>query len=105
VDGDKGKWQLLPEGIQFFKNIRNELCVVAIAGLYRTGKSYIMNVLAGVNAGEIPEQVPKIFELGHTVEGCTRGVWAFRIPHFTDKKLKILFCWILKECTTRLARD
>lgn len=40
--------------------------VVACAGKYRTGKSFVMNVLTNANPG---------FGVGHTVNRCTRGIW------------------------------
>ena len=38
--------------------IRQPVVVVAIVGLYRTGKSYLMKKLAGKNKGEWPQQSP-----------------------------------------------
>jgi hypothetical protein len=44
-------------------NIFNQ--VISIAGLYRTGKSFILNKLAGSNRG---------FSIGATIEPCTEGI-------------------------------
>ncbi|XP_019396735.1 PREDICTED: guanylate-binding protein 1-like isoform X2 [Crocodylus porosus] len=46
--------------------------VVAIAGLYRTGKSYLMNRLAGKKTG---------FSLGSTIQSHTKGIWMWCVPH------------------------
>ncbi|XP_014382500.1 guanylate-binding protein 1-like isoform X1 [Alligator sinensis] len=46
--------------------------VVAIAGLYRTGKSYLMNQLAGKRTG---------FSLGSTIQSHTKGIWMWCVPH------------------------
>ncbi|KAF3819657.1 hypothetical protein GH733_015166 [Mirounga leonina] len=51
---------------------KNPLVVVAIVGLYRTGKSYLMNKLAGKNKG---------FSLGATVQSHTKGIWMWCVPH------------------------
>lgn len=40
--------------------------MVAIAGLYRTGKSYLLNRIMGKTAG---------FNVGPTVKACTKGIW------------------------------
>ena len=40
--------------------------MVAIAGLYRTGKSYLLNRLMGKGAG---------FTVGPSVKACTKGIW------------------------------
>ena len=38
--------------LKILEQISQPVVVVAIAGLYRTGKSYLMNRLAGQNHGE-----------------------------------------------------
>ena len=43
-----------------------KICVVAVAGLYRTGKSSLVNFLLEQEGG---------FKVGPTVARCTRGIW------------------------------
>ncbi|XP_052819758.1 guanylate-binding protein 1-like [Mya arenaria] len=50
--------------------------VVAIAGLYRTGKSYLMNRLAKAESG---------FALGDTIESKTKGIWVWCRDHPEQK--------------------
>ncbi|XP_005081978.1 guanylate-binding protein 2 [Mesocricetus auratus] len=52
--------------------ITQPVVVVAIVGLYRTGKSYLMNKLAGKKTG---------FSLGSTVQSHTKGIWMWCVPH------------------------
>lgn len=40
------------EALEILEKISQPVVVVAIVGLYRTGKSYLMNRLAGQNHGE-----------------------------------------------------
>ena len=40
------------KALKILSAIRQPVVVVAIVGLYRTGKSYLMNKLAGKNKGE-----------------------------------------------------
>lgn len=40
------------QALQILDEISQPVMVVAIVGLYRTGKSYLMNRLAGQNHGE-----------------------------------------------------
>ncbi|XP_066232952.1 guanylate-binding protein 6-like [Saccopteryx leptura] len=61
-----------PEALQILDQISQPLVVVAIVGLYRTGKSYLMNQLAGQNHG---------FPLGSTVQSKTKGIWMWCVPH------------------------
>lgn len=50
-----------PEAIRILEKISQPLVVVAIVGLYRTGKSYLMNRLAGQNHGECPSDAWRPF--------------------------------------------
>uniref|UniRef100_A0A8C6IIH2 Guanylate binding protein 6 n=1 Tax=Mus spicilegus TaxID=10103 RepID=A0A8C6IIH2_MUSSI len=62
------------EAIEILDKISQPVVVVAIVGLYRTGKSYLMNRLAGQNHG---------FPLGSTVQSQTKGIWMWCMPHPT----------------------
>ncbi|XP_017357438.1 guanylate-binding protein 3 [Cebus imitator] len=61
-----------PEALKILSAITQPVVVVAIVGLYRTGKSYLMNKLAGNNKG---------FSLGSTVKSHTKGIWMWCVPH------------------------
>nr|XP_019812689.1 PREDICTED: guanylate-binding protein 4-like isoform X1 [Bos indicus] len=61
-----------PRALKILEQISQPVVVVAIAGLYRTGKSYLMNRLAGRNHG---------FRLGSTVRSETKGIWMWCVPH------------------------
>ncbi|XP_077192876.1 guanylate-binding protein 1-like [Paroedura picta] len=60
------------EALQVLQAIRQPVVVVAIVGLYRTGKSYLMNKLAGKEKG---------FSLGATIQANTTGIWMWCLPH------------------------
>ncbi|KAL8219636.1 UNVERIFIED_CONTAM: hypothetical protein K2H54_029795 [Gekko kuhli] len=60
------------KAMRILLNIRQPVVVVATVGLYRTGKSYLMNRLAGKRKG---------FPLGATVQGQTKGIWMWCLPH------------------------
>ena len=53
IENDKdGKLCVQPEAVEILKRIDQFVVVVAVVGLYRTGKSYLMNKLAGKTKGE-----------------------------------------------------
>lgn len=52
VENQKEQLTVNPEALEILNNISQPVVVVAIAGLSRTGKSYLMNRLAGQNHGE-----------------------------------------------------
>ncbi|KAM8998755.1 guanylate-binding protein 4 [Sarcophilus harrisii] len=64
--------KLNPKALQILTSITKPVVVVAIVGLCRTGKSYLMNQLAGSNSG---------FSLGSTVQSETKGIWMWCLPH------------------------
>lgn len=48
-----------------------KVSVVAIAGPYRTGKSFLANRLLNQSKG---------FEIGSTTQACTKGIWIWNKP-------------------------
>ncbi|XP_013369867.1 PREDICTED: guanylate-binding protein 4 [Chinchilla lanigera] len=72
VENDKEQLMVNPKAIKVLQMITDPVVVVAIVGLYRTGKSYLMNRLAGQNHG---------FHLGTTVRSETKGIWMWCVPH------------------------
>ncbi|XP_063791218.1 guanylate-binding protein 1-like [Pseudophryne corroboree] len=71
---ENGKFRVNPEAIDVLSQISQPVVVVAIVGLYRTGKSYLMNKLAGARRG---------FDLGSNVQAKTKGIWMWCLPHPT----------------------
>jgi hypothetical protein len=59
------------EAVALLRQIRGKVAVVAVAGLYRTGKSSMLNWLLGRPSG---------FRVGPTIERCTRGIWLWGRP-------------------------
>ncbi|XP_024421239.2 guanylate-binding protein 2 [Desmodus rotundus] len=72
IGNTNGKLVVNPEALKTLSAITQPLVVVAIVGLYRTGKSYLMNKLAGKSKG---------FSLGSTVQSHTKGIWMWCVPH------------------------
>ena len=52
VENQKEQLMVNPEALEILNNISQPVVVVAIAGLSRTGKSYLMNRLVGQNHGK-----------------------------------------------------
>ncbi|KAL2098618.1 hypothetical protein ACEWY4_005098 [Coilia grayii] len=68
--------------LQILEQIQQPVVVVAVVGLYRTGKSYLMNRLAGRQRG---------FALGGSIESKTKGIWMWCVPHpFKDGHTLVL---------------
>ena len=58
--------KLVPEAVELLKTIRKPVAVLAVCGPYRTGKSYFISRIISK---------PGSFQLGHSMEACTRGIW------------------------------
>ncbi|EGW08507.1 Interferon-induced guanylate-binding protein 1 [Cricetulus griseus] len=72
IENVKGQLIANQEALGILEDITQPVVVVAIVGLYRTGKSYLMNKLAGKQTG---------FSLGSTVQSHTKGIWMWCVPH------------------------
>ncbi|XP_076789437.1 guanylate-binding protein 1-like isoform X2 [Arvicanthis niloticus] len=68
----KGQLRANQKALEILSTITQPVVVVAIVGLYRTGKSYLMNRLAGKRTG---------FSLGSTLQAHTKGIWMWCVPH------------------------
>lgn len=58
IENTEGQLVANQEALEILSGTKNPLVVVAIVGLYRTGKSYLMNKLAGKNKGEWLQKAP-----------------------------------------------
>jgi len=65
-------FELNEEGRQYLEEIKGPIGIVAVAGMYRTGKSYLLNrMLLDRSDG---------FGVGPTINPCTKGVWMWGKP-------------------------
>ncbi|XP_073511938.1 guanylate-binding protein 7-like [Phyllobates terribilis] len=69
---DDGTIQVNQEALTILSRFTQKVVVVGIVGKYRTGKSYLMNKLAGHKNG---------FSLGSTIQSMTKGIWMWCVPH------------------------
>eukprot|EP00063_Salmo_salar_P045747 XP_014020582.1 PREDICTED: interferon-induced guanylate-binding protein 1-like isoform X1 [Salmo salar] len=72
VENADGELHVVPGAIKYLMGLNQKVIVVAVVGLYRTGKSYLMNKLAGKRKG---------FALGATIQSKTKGIWMWCVPH------------------------
>jgi putative ribosome biogenesis GTPase RsgA len=63
---DANQFCLNSEGVKLFESQTEPFGVLIATGLYRTGKSYLLNQLMGEHN----------FKVDPTTEACTRGIWA-----------------------------
>uniref|UniRef100_A0A4W5KNG0 GB1/RHD3-type G domain-containing protein n=1 Tax=Hucho hucho TaxID=62062 RepID=A0A4W5KNG0_9TELE len=84
VKNADGELCVEPDAIDYLMGLKQKVVVVAVVGLYRTGKSYLMNKLAQKRSGS--------FALGATIQSKTKGIWMWCVPHpeKTDHTLVLL---------------
>jgi len=69
--GDKWHYEVCAEGAKLLESHgARRIAVASICGLYRTGKSYILNLLLERVQRGLP-----LFQVGSTTRACTEGLW------------------------------
>lgn len=72
------------EGLEFLRSLGDvPLAIVAVAGPARTGKTFFINQLAGLDATTSSGETGG-FAVGHGVTGVTKGIWVH--THVVDAK-------------------
>ncbi|WAR13705.1 GBP1-like protein [Mya arenaria] len=73
--------QICDDVLDEISRIDKPCVIVAIAGLYRTGKSYLMNLLANSQTG---------FAIGDSIESKTKGIWVWCRDHPEQKNTVLM---------------
>jgi hypothetical protein len=68
---DNGTFKINKKALEIIQNLQGNVAVCNVVGPLRTGKSYILNLLLNQKNG---------FELGGSVDSCTRGIWMWDTP-------------------------
>jgi hypothetical protein len=68
---ENGDFSVNSEAAEVLSSITGPVAVVAVCGMYRTGKSSMLNWLLDRQAG---------FTVGPTVQACTKGLWIWGEP-------------------------
>lgn len=72
-----------PDTLRWLEAHNGEFAVVACAGKYRTGKSFLLNRLAQAPSGSG-------FGVGDTVQACTKGLWIYKKWFTTESGKDVL---------------
>ena len=64
MEGISPEFEVNEESKEFLKTLTGPIGVISVAGMYRSGKSYLLNrVLLNQSRG---------FDVGHTINACTK---------------------------------
>ena len=69
VSDEDNTFSVSEDGVRLLSSITAPLSVIAIVGVYRSGKSFLLNSLLGDHRSDTG------FVIGNTVKACTRGIW------------------------------
>ena len=69
------------EAVEVLASVGKPVAVLSVCGPYRTGKSYLLSRLLGR---------PGTFQLGHSMDACTRGIWLSTTALESDDHLLLL---------------
>ena len=85
-DPSLGQFIISPEALEVVRQLQNPIGVISVAGMYRTGKSYLLNRMLLNRSGG--------FSVGPSINPCTKGLWMWSktIPAHTPqgKPLNVL---------------
>jgi hypothetical protein len=71
VSDEKQRWVVTDEAHKALDGVHAPLAVISIVGVYRSGKSFLLNNLAG-NCSP--------FSVGSSIKPCTQGIMMFIVP-------------------------
>lgn len=71
VSDEKQRWVVTDEAHKALDGVQAPLAVISIVGVYRSGKSFLLNNLAG-------SRCP--FSVGSSIKPCTQGIMMFIVP-------------------------
>ena len=88
--GGKSTYSVPQQAIDTLNQVDGPIAVIAIAGVYRTGKSFLLNCLS-----QHKSKATQLFEVGPTINACTSGLWVvptpFKVPQDDGTELTVLF--------------
>ncbi|KAI9179241.1 hypothetical protein H9P43_005904 [Blastocladiella emersonii ATCC 22665] len=80
VSDPKSQFIVNEEAIKVLEGLEAPIGVISVAGLYRTGKSFILNQLAGRTEG---------FDIGASIQPQTQGIWMWALDRETLRRRRL----------------
>ena len=80
VKNDKGEFVVNEAAARVLSGIEERIAVIVVSGVYRSGKSFLLNKLAATGRETDKVDQNKVFRVGHSVAACTMGIWFFDRP-------------------------
>jgi len=79
---DEGEFQVDERAVEYLESIQGRVAIIAVAGPWRTGKSFLLNQLLGIQGAG--------FVVGPTINACTKGIWLWGHPIVLEDGLSVV---------------
>ncbi|EFJ44523.1 hypothetical protein VOLCADRAFT_118726, partial [Volvox carteri f. nagariensis] len=76
-------FEVSSQAVNVLRSLTGPICVVAVCGRARQGKSFLLNQLLARLQGPVTGPQPtasRRFAVGSTVKPCTKGLWLWSRP-------------------------
>ncbi|OQR87513.1 guanylate-binding protein [Achlya hypogyna] len=90
VEAD-GSFHVDEAAVEKLNKIKGKIAVVAVAGLYRTGKSFLLNLLVNQQSPTATAAQGHGFAVGGTINACTKGIWMWGEPFTLEDGTSVIF--------------
>ncbi|EQC38513.1 hypothetical protein SDRG_04220 [Saprolegnia diclina VS20] len=90
VEAD-GSFHLDEAAVAKLDKIKGKIAIVAVAGLYRTGKSFLLNLLVNAQSPDAVATAGHGFAVGGTINACTKGIWMWGEPFVMEDGTSVIF--------------
>ncbi|ETW07492.1 hypothetical protein, variant [Aphanomyces invadans] len=90
VDPD-GSFHVGEAAVKKLEKIKGKIAIVAVAGLYRTGKSFLLNLLVSKQTATGTANMNNGFAVGGTINACTKGIWMWGEPLVLEDGTSVIF--------------
>ena len=87
IEQSSGQFQINQEAVEILEESENQVAIICIAGMYRTGKSLLANLLSGAKDDS--------FQVSPSVDACTRGLWFYSEPITIQKEEEIIEIYLM----------
>jgi hypothetical protein len=75
VSDEQNRWVVTDEAHKALDSVQAPLAVISIVGVYRSGKSFLLNNVSGQS---------RPFSVGSSIKPCTQGIMMFIVPPCAD---------------------
>ena len=98
------RFEVNPEALFILNQHRDRIGVIAICGLYRTGKSYLLNKIIEdkykakkkkVTETDSKSKAKASFNVGSTINSWTKGLWILKEPIYVTKDNKEMAVFVI----------